>query len=231
MAVIHLENLSAEYRQKLRAGTLTRETIDQLARSISAKCQLRKRVFRRVAVLLPAGTVLMAMLSLLAPAARTANRTVLLGAFAFTILMELPILAAVYCLAVTRVPRQFVRSLRKGYPELESDYGYAQLLSGSLTDMQGQRRPSFYLRIEEIFPLQNSEDIVAAGFAQGLIARGNSVAVRDRDRPAAECVHAIVSAVEKTGGPAAEAADCRAALRIRHGARLGLRPGMELYRE
>ena len=58
MAVIHLENLSAEYRQKLRAGTLTRETIDQLARSISAKCQLRKRVFRRVAVLLPAGTVL-----------------------------------------------------------------------------------------------------------------------------------------------------------------------------
>ena len=235
MARIYIENLSGEYRKKLCARQLSRETIDRLAVEVSEKYQLRWRTFKWLAVLLPAGTALMLLLTLKAPAADGVDRGSYLAACGFTILAELGILAAAYFLAVVRVPRQFARCLKKGYPELEPEYGCEQLLDGSLTRTQGAPRPSVTLRIEEIFPLQGSEDVVAAGFAQGLIVRGSAVRIAGPDGAPRAGAFALVKSLEKAepGGAvgAAEAADCRAALRLEKGARLGLAPGMILYRE
>jgi hypothetical protein len=229
MARIYLENLPEEYRRKLCARQLTRETIDALACSVSEKCQLRRRGFRRAAILCTGAAVLVAVLTALSPAAGGA--AALLWSFAAMVLMEALILAALYFLAVTRVPRQFVRCLKEGYPELEMVYAYEQLVDGTLAKKKRSQQLPFSLRIEDVFRLNGSGDIVVAGFAHGLIERGNSVWIIDRDDPARERVCAIVTAIEKNGKGAAQAADCAAALRIRKGAELGLAPGMELYRE
>jgi len=232
MATIYLENLPEEYRRKLCARELSRETIDRLAVSVNEKYLLRKRTFGRVAVGLLVLTILMAVLTLFAPAARRGNMAVEMGAFGFTLLVEIPILAAVYFLAVTRVPRQFAKCLKKGYPELEIEYGYEQICSGSFANGRGARSPSFSMQIEDVFPLKGSADIVAVGFAHGLIVRGNSAFTAGGDDPSEKRGCVIVSAVEKADGkPAVQAADCRVALRIRKGAELGLAPGMYLHRE
>ena len=234
MATIHVENLSAEYRRKLCAGELTRETIERLASSISRQYLQRKRVFHWLVFLLPAMTVLMTALSAFAPAAQKGSMTVLWGATAFTVAAEFLILAVVYRLAVTRVPGQFARCLKKGYPELEMEYGYEQLTNGSLAGTI-KKGPSFSLLIEDTFRLKDSEDLIVAGFAHGLIEQGNSAFVdagNDAENDAGQkplCV--IVAALEKAGGKSArQAADCRVALRIQKGAALGLAPGMRLYR-
>ena len=233
MVEIYMENLPAEYQKKLCARALTRETIEGLAGSVSTKYMARRRIFRKLAVILPAMTVLMALLSLYAPAVRTGNvnTKVLLGSYGFTVLVEILILVYVYFLSVVRVPRQFAKCLKKGYPELESLYGYEQLTNGSLIDNQAAQWPSFSLQIEDVFKLKNSEDCVAVGFAHGLIERGNYVRVLDTEQAAQPRGAALVSGIEIANGKAAEqAADCKAALRVRGGAGLGLAPGMYLRR-
>jgi len=231
MARIYIENLPAEYRRKLSAGELTRETVDSLARSVSKTYQLRRQGFKRAVIICAAIMVLMAVLMLFSPNAQHDSSKVMLYSLTFTGLMVFLILAASYFAAVTRLPRQFDRCLKKGYPELEILYGYEQLISGRLPDNNGTQT-SFSMEIEDTFRLQGSGDIVAAGFAHGLIERGNSVCIMDKNDPAKKQVYAIVTAIE-TGNqqPAAQAADCRAALRIQRGAALGLTAGMYLYRK
>ena len=132
MASIYVENLSAECRRRLCARTFTREEVAQLAASLSSVYQLRKRTFRWMIVLLPGMTVLMAVLSYFSPAARAGDMTVTLCSFGFTLLVEIPILAIVWVLAVTRMPRQFARYLKKDYPELVPQFGYEEIVSGEL---------------------------------------------------------------------------------------------------
>lgn len=229
---IYVENLEKEYQKKLCAHALSRETIDSLAASISDTFLLRKRVFKKLLILLPAGTLLIGALSLFAPAAQESDIAVLEGSFVFTVLVELLIMAFVYAFYVTRVPRQFARCLKKGYPELEMEYGYEQIVNGSLASNGGRKHPSFSLQIEDVFPLRDSGDIVVAGFAHGLIAKGNSVYIGDKTDASQKRAWALVTALEKTGRQAvAQAADCRVALRLQKGAQLGLKPGMCLYRE
>lgn len=231
MVTIRLENLPEEYRKKLCARELTRETIASLAASVSDQYLLRKRTFKKVAVMLPALTLLMAVLTFFAPAAERGSINVILGSFGFTLLVEIVILAAVYFLTVTRVPRQFAKCLQKGYPELEIVYGYAQLTDGSLSNQSRPRQLPFSLQIEQVFALNNSEDVVVVGFVHGLIERGNSVLILDKNDPSGKRTAAIVSAVEKADRAVVQAADCNAALKIQKGAQLGLTPGMYLYRK
>lgn len=232
LPIIRLESLPKEYREKLRARELTRETIDSLAGSISKKYQAQKRAFTTVAIILPAATILMAVLSLFAPAANAQTMPVVFGAVAFTVVAEIGILAVVYYGALVRVPRQFAASLKEGYPELTSVYGYEQLLNGSLAGKKASRQLPFSLEVEDTFNLKDSEDVVAVGFAHGLIERGNSVFIIDKNDPSHERACGIVSGIEKTGSePVSQAADCKVGLRIQKGARLGVVPGVYLYRE
>ena len=232
MARIYIESLEEEYRKKLCERKLTRETIDSLAGSISKKYLLQRRALKRVAVLLAVVTILMAAMSFFSPAARSGNMGAIVFSFAFVIVLEILILAGTYYVIVTRVPRQFSQCLQKGYPELMMEYGYEQILSGSLAERQGTRQLPLSLRIEDTFKLKNSEDIVVVGFVHGLIERGNPVMIVDRNDPSKEPAVAVVRAIEKADRKAvAQAADCNVALRIQKGAQLGLVPGMYLYRE
>lgn len=230
MTMLHAANLPAEYRRKLCARELTQETIAGLAAAVSDRYLLRKRAFKRAALILLTVTVLMAALTFFAPNAGGGSAPVILWSYAVTLLAEIPILAAVYVLAVSREPRQFARCLKKGYPDLVIAYGYEQLTDGSLADRDGPRQRSFSMLIADVFPLQGSEDIVVAGFAHGLIERGNSVLVGTEGETSEKPPFAIVTAIEKAGSQTVQAADCKAALRLQKGAALGLAPGMCLYR-
>ena len=132
MARIPIDNLPGEYREKLRNRGLTRETIAALAVSVSKTYLLRKRAFKKVAILLPVITIFMMALSFFAPATKRGSTAAIGWATVVTLLVEVFIMAVVYCLIVNRVPRQFAGCLKKGYPELEMEYGYEQITNGSL---------------------------------------------------------------------------------------------------
>lgn len=231
MARIYIESLNAEYREKLCTRKLTRETIDSLASSVSWKYQQKKQAFKRVTFFMITATILMVLMMLLSPNAQGGSMKAIAFSFAVVLVMEILILAAVYYGIVTRVPRQFVRCLRKGYPELEMEYGYEQIIAGRFADKKNTQQFDFSLKIEDVFRLKNSEDIVVVSFAHGLIARGNSVFIMDKDALSPKRIGAVVAAIEKGNGePAMQAADCKVALRIQKGTELALTPGMCLYR-
>lgn len=232
MARIYIESLNAEYREKLCARKLTRETIDSLASSVSRKYQQKKQAFKRVMVFMMAATVLMAFMMLLSPNAGGGSMKAIVFSLAAVLVMEILILAAVYHGVVTKVPRQFAQCLRKGYPELEMEYGYKQIIGGSLADKKNPQQFDFSLKIEDVFRLKNSEDVVVVGFAHGLIARGNSVFILNKDASSPKRAGAVVAAIEKGNWePAMQAADCNVALRIQKGAEFILTPGMYIYRQ
>lgn len=231
MARIYIESLNAEYREKLRARKLTRETIDSLASSVSRKYQQKKQAFKRVTFFMITATILMVLMTLLSPNAQGGSMKAIAFSLAAVLVMEILVLATVYCGVVTRVPRQFVQCLRKGYPELEMEYGYEQILDGSFADQKKPQQFDFSLKIEDVFRLKNSEDVVVVGFAHGMIARGNSVFILNEAASSQKRTGAVVTAIEKGNGePAMQAADCRVALKIQKGAELALTPGMHLYR-
>lgn len=231
-AKLHIESLSKEYRKKLCSRQLTRATIDSLAGQISRKYQELKRGFRLAAILCTAITLLLPVLTLFSPNAASADPAALLFAFFVSAVIEVLVLIFAYFAVLTRVPRQFDRCLRQGYPELSMLYGYEMLVNGSLTEKKPSQQLPFSLCIEEIFPLKDSQDLVVAGYGHGLITKGYSVYIMDKDDPSRHGTAALVTRIEKAPQkPAALAADCTMALQIKNGKQLGLKPGMYLYRE
>lgn len=229
---IRLDNLPKEYQKKLRERTLTQETIYSLACSISQKYRQQKRLLIRVAILLVILTLVMAAASWISPAAARGNRLVILASCGAALILELMILAAMYYIAFTRVPRQFIRCLAKGYPELTSFYSYEAILSGQLEASGQSRQLPFSLYIEDVFHLRDSHDIIVSGFAHGLITRSQSVSIIDPKDPAKGKYAAIVTRIETgPGQPARQAADCHAALRLQNGQDFPISPGMYLYRD
>lgn len=231
MARIHIESLNAEYREKLCSRKLTRETIDSLASTVSRKYLQKKQAFKSVTFFMITATILMVLMMLLSPNAQGGSMKAIAFSLAAVLVMEILILAAVYYGVVTRVPRQFAQCLRKGYPELEMEYGYEQIIDGSFADQKKPQQFDFFLKIEDVFRLKNSKDVVVVGFAHGLIARGNSFFILNKDASSPKRAGAVVTAIEKGNEePAMQAADCKVALKIQKGAELALAPGMHLYR-
>ena len=229
---IRLDNLPKEYQKKLCERTLTQETIYSLTFSISQKYRKQKQLLIRVAILRVILTLVMAAASFISPAAARGNRIVILGSCAVALILELLIIAGIYYIAVTRVPRQFSRCLAKGYPELTSFYSYEAILSGQLEASGQSRQLPFSLYIEDVFHLDDSHDVIVSGFAHGLITRNQSVYIIDPKDPAKGKYAAIVTQIETgPGQPAQQAADCPSALRLQNGQDFPICPGMYLYRD
>lgn len=230
IAKIRLESLSKEYRKKLSERKLTQETIHELAVSISRKYLLQRRLIIIIAVISAVLSCLMALLGISSPSAARGNRTVILFSCAIAFLLELFLLFFLYFAAVTRIPRQFSRCLKKGYPELSNVYGYEILLSGILADASHQA--PFSLIVENTIPLQNSRDIVVTGFAHGLIRKNCSVYISGKAGSGEELKTTLVTGIETAPAVSVrEASDCPVALRLQNGKDLSLQPGMYLYRK
>ena len=228
MVSIYIESLSKEYQRKLRERKLELQTIESLAASIS-----KKRALKKAALLCAIITILLAVMTVLAPTASAGSRATMIFAFLIVILMEVLILVLAY-VAVCRVPRQFSKCLKAGYPELVIKYGYEQIVNGSLAEPKPSRQLPFSMGIEDIFRLQDSDDIVVVGFVHGLIRKGNAVHIIDKNDPSKGHAVTVVSAIELTNKKKVlEAADCMAALRLKDGTKINMNlvPGMYLYRE
>ena len=233
MASIYIESLSKEYQRKLRERKLELQTIESLAASISKKHLQKKRALKKAALLCAIITILLAVMTVLAPTASAGSRAAMIFAFLIVILMEVLILVLAY-VAVCRVPRQFSKCLKAGYPELVIKYGYEQIVNGSLAEPKPSRQLPFSMGIEDIFRLQDSDDIVVVGFVHGLIRKGNAVHIIDKNDPSKGHAVTVVSAIELTNKKKVlEAADCIAALRLKDGTKINMNlvPGMYLYRE
>lgn len=132
MAVkIQVESLSKEYQEKLRGRTLTKGTIDRLATEISRKYLLQRKAFRRTAVFYAVIVVLLGLMTLLSPSAPEGSAKAILISLGFVAAVGIILFAVIYYAVVTRVPRQFAKCLKEGYPELEMLYGYDMIVSGS----------------------------------------------------------------------------------------------------
>lgn len=224
---IRLENLPKEYQEKLRSRKLTQQTICSLAHSVSKKYRQQKRVLLRIAAVSFPAILVMALMGIFSPAASKGNRSVIIfSCFAAWVMIQV-ILIGIYQIAVARVPRQFVRCLRQGYPELAMVYGYETIRNGYLEASSSFRKYPFFMCIEDVMEIRNSSDMVVVGFAHGLINRNQSVFLLPREGDGKEKKAAIVSGIEiGPGQPAVRALDCHAALRIRDGKEMNLCAGM-----
>lgn len=233
MAVkIYVQSLSKEYRKKLCQGTLTRGTIDRLARDVSEKYLLQRKAFMRAAVIYAVVVILLMILTFLSPVAAEGSIMAVIISLGVLVVMGIIIFVVIYYAVVARIPRQFAKCLKKGYPELEILYGYEMIISGRTADEKPSRQLPFSMRIEDVFRLQNSDNIVVTGFASGLIVKGNSVFIIDKNNPRGGKIAAVVKRIETEGGkPAMQALDCYAALEIADGGKYDVRAGMYLYRE
>ena len=229
---IQVESLSKEYRKKLCERTLTKGTVERLAKEVSEKYLLQRKAFRRAVLLYAVIVILLAVMTFLSPAAVKGSMTAVIVSLGFLAALGIMIFWAVYFAVVMRIPRQFARCLKRGYPELEMLYGYEMIISGKAAVERKTQQLPFFFFFEDVFRLQDSDNIIVAGFAHGLIAKGNSVFLIDKNDPHRRKAAAIVNRIETNGGkPAAQALDCYAALEIIDGGKYDLRAGMYLYRE
>lgn len=231
-AKIYLQTLSKEYRNKLCQGTLAKGSVNSLAVSISRNYQQQKHRLLLAAAICVILTIAMAVLGCLSPASPSGNQPVFLQACAFVLFFELILFPSIYYLIVTRIPRQFARCLEKGYPELAMTYGYESIISGALVQPFSSLQLPFSLYIEDTFELRNSRDMVVTGFAHGLIKKGFSVYLIDKEDPSRKRKVSIVTRIETSPDiSVSEAADCHVALRLQNGKDLAPIPGMYLYRQ
>lgn len=229
---IHLDNLPVQYQKKLKNRELTKETIDSLASSVCRKYLLQKKRLKRVAILFSFLPLLMAILGLFGISTSDVNINVFLISCIFVLFLEWTLFIAIYYIAVTRVPRQFARCLRKGYPELEMTHGYELILNGSLANSFHSHQLPFSLYIENVLELKGCNDVVVTGFSHGFIRRNYSVYVNFKNDPPQIQNTFIVTRIEISPGvPALEATDCPVALRIKDGKSLPIRSGMYVYRK
>ncbi len=228
---IYVESLSKEYRKKLCERALTKGTIDRLAREVSEKFLRHRKAFRRAVILYTAAALLMAM-TFLSPAASAGSVKAAVISLGCLAAMGIVIFTTIYYAVVTRIPRQFAKCLKAGYPELEMLYGYEMIISGKAAAERPSQQLPFSMQIEDVFKLENSGNIVVTGFVHGLIVKGRSVFITDKNDPHRGQIAAVVGRIETEGGkPAIQAADCHAALEIVDGKSYDLRAGMYLYRE
>ena len=233
MARIHIESLSKEYQRKLCERKLEAQTIESLAASISKKYLQKKRALKKAALLCVFITLLLAVMTFFAPTASAGSRDAFLFSFFIVIFIEVLILLLTYAV-ICRIPRQFSKCLKTGYPELGIKYGYEQIVSGSLAEPKPSRQLPFSMGIEDIFRLKDSDDIVVVGFVHGLIRKGSAVHIIDKNDPSKGHGVAVVTAIELANKKRVlEVADCVAALRLKDGnkIKINLVPGMYLYRD
>lgn len=229
---IHLDHLPIQYQNKLKSRQLSKETIESLATSVSEKYLRQKKLLKRIAVWFSFLPLILALLGLFGASSANVNNHVFLLSCMFALLLEWVLLIAIYYLAVTRVPRQFSRCLKKGYPELEMTYGYEVIVDGSLVNPFFSHQLPFSLYIENVLELNDCHDVVITGFAHGLIRRNTSVYITNRKNPPKKQPAFIVTGIEIASGiPALEAADCPVALRIKDGKTLPVCSGMYAYRK
>ena len=71
------------------------------------------------------------LLTALSPKALDASPAAITVSFVLLVILEAFIFIFVYFAAVTKIPRQFDRALKAGYPELVEIYGYEVIMSGN----------------------------------------------------------------------------------------------------
>lgn len=229
---IPFPSLPKEYRKKLIERKLTKDTLQQLAISISKIYVLQKRRLKIIAIAGPALTIIMVLLSLLSPAASHINQTVYFLCCAVAILFEIILLIIIHYVWISRIPRQFSNALKKGYPELTAVYGYSAIIDGTLANFDASQQFPFSLYIEEVFQVKNSADIIVTGFAHGLIKKNCSVFITGEAALSQKTKAALITGIEISSGKSSlTACDCMAALLVRNGKSFNLKPGMWLYRK
>ena len=72
---IQVESLSKEYRKKLCERTLTKGTVERLAKEVSEKYLLQRKAFRRAVLLYAVIVILLAVMTFLSPAAVKGSMT------------------------------------------------------------------------------------------------------------------------------------------------------------
>ena len=134
-----------------------------------------------------------------------------------------------YNLTVTKVPKQFSKYLKMGYPELDMRYGYEAIKHAKNVDRTNPH-PHFVLSIQDTFRLKECNDLVVVGFAQGIISCGTEVFLSETTDRITKQHKVRITAIETGPGKSAqEASDCRVALRIEKGNFYNIKEGSVLY--
>jgi len=241
VVVVYFESLSSEYKKKLKKRELTRAEVKSLFQYLAIKYKERKRRFEIFTVIFLALCVAFSSMSLI-HTARQGKFDIEMGVFLVSIWVLISIISfpLMYYFAMARVPLQFTRCLKIGYPDLASIYGfkairqYARKSEHEVSEEISKQYPSCVLRIEDTFSFNNSNDLVVVGNLQGKIQRGDVVYVSleyENYSIETQIIAIEIIAIEIAyNTPANEAVNRKVALRIKEGRKYGVKKGMMVYK-
>ncbi|PJI07825.1 MULTISPECIES: hypothetical protein [Clostridium] len=121
MGVLYIEGLSDEYKKKIKKRELSLKSIDSIFHSIKDTYHQRKKGMLCASIMLTAIFLIMDVMTALN---ELKTNQLNMSTLVFPIVIIPFILALCYFLCVSRIPRQFNKCLKIGYPELMDQYGY-----------------------------------------------------------------------------------------------------------
>lgn len=140
MGVIYIEGLTNEYKKKIKKRELPLKLIDSIFHSIRDTYHKRKKAMLHVSIMVIAIFLIMdVMVALNQLKTNGLGMDFILGNLVlFPIVIIVFVLALCYFLCVSRIPRQFNKCLKIGYPELIDQYGYDAIKAPQLKTNNGK---------------------------------------------------------------------------------------------
>lgn len=230
MTRIYVESLSKEYCNKLKNRQLSKTSIESLFDSISKKYHQRRKMMFFLTIMVCVVMLFMSISTLMMT--HPENITPLFAGCVILLpcLATVAILVFVYFIAVSRVPKQFDRYLKIGYPEMVIQYGYEAMKNAKKASRQSTTRPRFVLSVTEVFHLKEGNDLIVMGLTQGTIVCGMEVFLSETTERTATQHKVRITGIETgSGKSASQASDCHVALRIEKGNFYNIKQGSVLY--
>lgn len=134
MAVLYTESLSDECKNKLKNRQMSQESIDHIFHLIKDIYHKRKKAMLHMSIMITAMFLIMDVMV----AYNKIKTSKLDMNFTLKVLVLFPIiiipliLGICYYICLARVPRQFSKCLKIGYPELIDQYGYDAIKASPL---------------------------------------------------------------------------------------------------
>ncbi len=188
---IYIERLPSETVNNIKNRVYTREELDKLHAMVKKKDSNKRRGYRRACIIMTASLLLIMALSV--PMATPP----LMWAIALTAGICVLLFITIKILAVDVIRRQFLKALKKGYPEWLGLYGahsfsaHSDRYENSPTADSGQvwlnkgvpaeqihqkelppMNERFTFVIDDMFSLRGTVGLVVVGFVQGTVKKG-----------------------------------------------------------
>lgn len=242
MARIYYESLSREYKKKLKKRELPEKTVKSLFITIAKRYNEKKKAMKLAYIICTGSFLLVGSMGFIKLTQDEGLKLSSFGLFvALPLLSLIFILGLTYYLGVAKVPMEYTRALKRGYPELVDKYSFKAIRNyndreaNEYATKSSETPPKIHssnaLVIEDTFNLLRSTDIVVVGYLQGTMAAGDMINIASEKQQEGNYIKTKIVSIEVPSQKAAiEASNCNVALRIKDGKGYNIKKGMVIFK-